>query len=134
MADAGLVVGSGGGGPNGSSQRHYASPHPLWWPNPFHVMCAAWLFCSFRLTIQQCSWDWRVCHELQYHSLSEVLCLFSPIFFSPTRNFGFRCKATNSSGWVFSSVKRTLLEQLCDVYFSADSRLHNIFHAKNFRK
>jgi hypothetical protein len=29
MADAGLVVGSGGGGPNGSSQRPYASPHPL---------------------------------------------------------------------------------------------------------
>jgi hypothetical protein len=29
MADAGLVVGSGGGGPNGSSQRQYASPHPL---------------------------------------------------------------------------------------------------------
>jgi hypothetical protein len=29
MADAGLVVGSGGGAPNGSSQRQYASPHPL---------------------------------------------------------------------------------------------------------
>jgi hypothetical protein len=29
MADAGLVVGSAGGGPNGSSQRQYASPHPL---------------------------------------------------------------------------------------------------------
>jgi len=85
-------------------------------------MCVAWLFCSFRLTIQQCSWDWRDCHELQYHSLSEVLCLFSPIVFSPTRNFGFRCKGTNSSGWVFSSVNRTLLEQLCDVYCSADSR------------
>ncbi len=93
-----------------------------WWPNPFHVMCVAWLSCSFRLTIQQCSWDWRVCHELQYHPLSEVLCLFSPIFFSPTRNFGFSCKGTNSSGWVFSSVNRTLLEQLCDVYFSADSK------------
>ncbi|CAK9224696.1 unnamed protein product [Sphagnum troendelagicum] len=29
MADAGLVVGSAGGGPKGSSQRQYASPHPL---------------------------------------------------------------------------------------------------------
>ncbi|CAK9875042.1 unnamed protein product [Sphagnum jensenii] len=29
MVDAGLVVGSAGGGPKGSSQRQYASPHPL---------------------------------------------------------------------------------------------------------
>ncbi len=54
-------------------------------------------------------------------------CLFSPIFLSPTRNFGFRCKGTNSSGWVFSSVNRTLFEQLCDVYSSADSR-HRAFN------
>ncbi len=41
--------------------------------------------------------------------------LFSPISLSRSRNFGFRCKGTNSCGWVFSFVNRTLLEQVCDV-------------------
>jgi hypothetical protein len=50
-------------------------------------------------------------------------CVCSALIFFPLPGIlDSGVKEQNSSGWVFSSVNRTLVEQLCDVYSSADSR------------